>query len=402
MLNTSNIKVFQPNELICQQGDEGHCAYIIESGLVEILLEKENGLVQHIGTRGAGSIIGEMALVDNKPRTATIKAIDQCQLLEITQDDFDNRLTQSDPVISMIMKVILARYRDMMTRAHIVGRPHDKSSPEALEKDFIEKANAVNELKLIQDLKNALINNEFILHYQPIMDAQQGKIVGFEALIRWDHPEKGLIYPDVFIQTAEESGLITDLSRWITKESCAFLSRIQKKYSHFNDLFISVNYSAKDFQIPDFKDYILKPLHDYDLEPQQFHIEITERLLMEQPSDARDILKECQDEGLVVSIDDFGTGYSSLSYLHYFPINILKIDRSFIVNMEKDKSSFKLVESIISLGHNIGMSIIAEGIEEENQATTLKNMGCDKIQGYFFSKPLAENDLISYLSENNH
>ena len=125
----------------------------------------------------------------------------------------------------------------------------------------------------------------------------------------------------------------------------------------------------------------------------------TERLLMGEPQRAQEILKDCQNSGLIISIDDFGTGYSSLSYLHYFPINILKIDRSFIVDIEKNKSSSNLVSSIISLGHNIGMSIIAEGIEEQTQSDLLKDMGCDKIQGYFYSRPVPENDIIKYMAE---
>ena len=399
MIDTTNLKTFEVGSTILKQGEDGHTAYIIEEGTIEILIEKDNGLVQSIGTRSAGSIIGEMALVDNKPRTATIKVIEKCTLLEITKNDFESRLDSTDPVVRMIMQVILARYRDMMTRAHILGAPKDIPSPENLEKGLVSETNAVAELKLINELKQALKNNELELHYQPIIDIQEGKIAGFEALVRWNHPAKGLIYPDNFIGIAEDSGIITELSRWATEESCAFLSQVQSKHTELDNSFMSVNFSAKDFLVPDFRNYILESLSKHNLTPRQFHIEITERLLMDQPSEARKILEECRTSGLCISIDDFGTGYSSLSYLHYFPIDILKIDRSFITDMNQNKSSYSLVSSIIALGHNLGMSIIAEGIEEEDQAKALKSLKCDKIQGYYFSRPLSGNNLSKYLSK---
>jgi EAL domain-containing protein (putative c-di-GMP-specific phosphodiesterase class I) len=382
-----------------EQGDEGHAAYIIEEGSIEILVEKENGLIQSLGTRGAGSIIGEMALVDNKPRTATIKTIEDSTLLEITREDFENRLDTTDPVVRMIMQVILARYRDMIARSHILQSPKSNVTPEDLEKNLVDQTNAVDELKLINEIKKSISNKDFILHYQPIIDIQKNKISGFEALIRWNHPERGLIYPDQFISAAENSGLITELSRFVVEESCQFLSELQKNESVPDSLFISVNFTAKDFLVNDFKDHILKNLKDNDLRTDQLHIEITERLLMNEPHQAQEVLEECRKDGMVVSIDDFGTGYSSLSYLHHFPIDILKIDRSFIINMQEDESAHNLVSSVISLGHNIGMSIIAEGIEKKEQSEMLKKMGCDKIQGYFYSRPIPEQDVLEYLSK---
>lgn len=397
MKNENNLKTFGAGHTIIKQGDEGHSAYIIEEGSVDILVEKDNGLVQLIGTRGPGSLIGEMALVDNKPRTATIKAIEDCTLLEITKNDFESRLSSTDPVVHMVMNVILTRYRDMITRSHILRAPQNNTPSEDLERNFLNDTNAVDEIKLTNDLKKSVQNQDFILHYQPIINTQNNAIAGFEALIRWNHPTKGLIYPDAFIDTAEASDLITEISRWVVKESCEFLSRMQKQFPAFNKLFMSVNFTAKDFDVPDFKDFILKSLKHNNLTADQFHIEITERLLMDDPTNAQNALQSCRESGLLISIDDFGTGYSSLSYLHAFPIDILKIDRSFITHMEHDKSSQGLVSSIISLGHNMGMSIIAEGIEEEAQHEALKKLGCDKIQGYLYSRPIPENEMIKFL-----
>lgn len=399
MSSSINKKYIKRNDVLIWQGDKGDSAYIIETGRVEILLEKDNGLIQSLGTRGPNSIIGEMALVDNKPRTATVKALEDCELLEITRQDFNRRVKKADPVIQMIMQVILTRYRDMIERAHILGRKTEISTLEDLEKGFVENTKAVENIKLTNDLKGALDKGDLKLHYQPILDLKENKIVGFEALMRWTHPEKGFIPPDVFIPIAEESGLITELSRFAIKESCQALKRIEEKTSFSSPLFISVNFSSEDFSSPGFQNYVEHALQDANLTPDQLHIEITERLLMEHPDSAKKTLESCQAAGMVISIDDFGTGYSSLSYLHSFPINILKIDRSFINNMSGDESAMELVKSIISLGHNLKMEIIAEGIEEEHQADTLREIGCDKAQGYFFARPMPEDHLMRHLLE---
>jgi len=398
-VSSSNIEKFSTGDTILKQGEMGNSAYIVENGTVEILIEKERGLVQSLGTRGKGSIIGEMAIVDNKPRTATIKALEDCELIKISREDFNARLESTDPVIQMIMQVILARYRDMITRAHILGHSKEIPTPEDLERGLVNKTNAVSEIKLINDLKRALSNDEFVLHYQPIIDLKNNKISGFEALIRWNHPTKGLIYPNDFISSAEDSGLITEISKWAVKKGCETLKNLQKTSAQ-DKLFISINFSAKDFQISDFKTHIASTLEKYDLTPNHIHIEITERLLIDQPNEAKAVLKDCQNSGMIISIDDFGTGYSSLSYLNYFPINVLKIDRSFIMDMKDNLSARNLVHSIITLGHNMDMSIIAEGIEEEEHIEMLKNMGCDKAQGYHFSRPLPENQIIELLLKN--
>lgn len=399
-MTTHKIKTFPAGDTIIRQGEQGNSAYIIETGTVEIFIEKENGLVQSLGTRTAGTIIGEMSIVDDEPRLATIKAVEDCELLEISREDFNRRLDDADPIIQMVTKVILTRYRDMMTRAHILGRPHDTPTPDDIEKDVVKSANAVENIKLAHEIENALNNNDLELHYQPIIDVKFGKMTGFESLLRWNHPKKGYISPDHFIPIAEESGLIIDISRWVVQESCNILNRIDLKTKRSDLLFVSVNFSAKDFTQPGFQSYIENNLDKNNLSKDRIHIEITERLLIDQPSKARDILQSCQDAGIPISIDDFGTGYSSLSYLHYFPINILKIDRSFVKDIENDDSAFELVKSIISLAHNMKMSVIAEGIEEEKQANLLKEIGCDKIQGYYYARPMPEADLLQYLAEN--
>ncbi|MEM9469703.1 MAG: EAL domain-containing protein, partial [Pseudomonadota bacterium] len=338
-------KSFSPGDTIMSQGQRGDHAFMIESGRVEILLEKDNGLVQRVGTRGPGTIIGEMALIDDEPRTATIKALEECELLEVNREEFNRRIEKSDPVMRMIMQVILTRYRDTLARAAILSNQDDSSS-EDLEKEYVEKAEAVGALKMANEFDQAIENGELSLHYQPMIDLQAGVLNGFEALMRWNHPEKGDISPNIFIPIAEETGIIAKASLWAFEKACSDLAEIQKHFS--NPLFMSVNFSSEDFTNPKLTHALLNILNHTGISPENIHLEITERLLISHPTMAKETLQKCREAGMAISIDDFGTGYSSLSYLHYYPIDILKIDRSFIKNMGEDKTAKALAQSIVA------------------------------------------------------
>lgn len=391
-------KVFQAGEIIMAQGERGECAYIIEEGQVEILIEKANGLVQRVATRGKGTVIGEMAIVDDEPRVATVKAIEDCTLLEISREDFNRRLKNSDPVIRMIAQIILTRYRDMLTRAAIFRDPGTFPTPEDLEREHVDQTNAVETIKIANEFKTALETGQLSLHYQPIIDLKTGEVEGFEALMRWMHPEKGPISPGVFIPIAEDSGLIVEASRWALRESCNALKRIGGKAGYDNKFFMSVNFSSTDFAEKNFIEQLYNILSATDVRPDKVHLEITERLLMSQPDNAKETLNMCRKAGLGISIDDFGTGYSSLSYLHYYPIDTLKIDQSFVRNMNKDKTARELVKSIVSLGHNMNMRTIAEGVETIEEAALVSEMGCESAQGYYFARPLAEADVTNLVT----
>lgn len=392
-------KIFKAGETIMRQGEHGDCAYIIEKGRVEILIEKSNGSVTRVGTRGAGTIIGEMAVVDNEPRMATIMAMEECHLLEITKEDFTRRLKTADPVLQITTQVILTRYRDMLTRASILNEAGAYPTPEDLERGYLEQANTVETIKMANEFRAAIGTEQLSLHYQPIMNLMTGQVDGFEALMRWNHPEKGPISPAVFIPIAEDTGLIVEASRWALRESCRALRRIEGKVGLDRELFMSVNFSSTDFAEENFLDQLYTILSETDVSPNKVHLEITERLLMNQPQNAKDTLGLCRKAGLGIAIDDFGTGYSSLSYLHYYPIDTLKIDQSFIRNMLQDKTSMELVKSIIALGKNMNMKIIAEGVEHAEEAEFLKNMGCERAQGYHFSRPHSEKDITDKLIE---
>ncbi len=379
-----------------RQGDKGDCAYIIEEGMVEILIEGPSGDQRSIGTRGNGTIIGEMALVDDAPRTATIKALKDCKMLEITREDFSQRLKTTDPVIQMISQVILTRYRDTLKRAEIVGESLTYPPPEMVEKTISEQSDVFESVKIANKFRTALDNDVLEMHYQPIIDLGKGQIIGFEALMRWTDPEDGFISPSLFIPIAEKSGLIVDASKWALRTSCEALKRIQDKTGH-PDLHMSVNFSSHDFAESDFVDGIKKTITDSGVQPKDVKLEITERLLITQPDNAKDTLQACRDEGIGISIDDFGTGYSSLSYLYYFPIDTLKIDQSFIRAMQKDSRSHELVKSIVALAKSLNLACVAEGVEHPEEADLLREMGCENAQGFYFARPIPESAVIELM-----
>lgn len=233
---------YKAGEIIVKQGDLGETAYVIEDGLVEILIERPDGQTQQVGTRGPGALIGEMAIVDHGTRTATVRAIHDCTLLEITHEDFKQRLEEADPILQMFTQVILARYRDMVTRAEILGESLDEPKTEA-GAELHSRTDAVEAIKIANELEKAIQNDKLDLHYQPIIDFQKGEICGFEALMRWNHRKNGFISPGVFIPIAEKSGLIVEASKWALRRACRDLKNIENE-TGLKDLYMSVNFSS--------------------------------------------------------------------------------------------------------------------------------------------------------------
>lgn len=395
--NQPSKRDFKNGEIILRQGTKGDCAYIIEEGSVEIFIERAGGKTQMVGTRGPGSIIGEMAMVDDAPRIATVRAIKDCKLLEISREDFTRRLKSSDPVMQMITQVILTRYRDTLTRAEILGEGTTYPPPEMLEHDYASQTDVMESIKIANEFQAALQNNELQLYYQPIISLVTGQVLGFEALMRWFHKEKGFISPGLFIPIAEKNGLIVEASRWALGEACRALKRIEGRIGRENSLYMSVNFSSTDFASENFLDHVYRILSESDVPASQVKLEITERLLIQQPDNAKEMLEMCRQAGMSIAIDDFGTGYSSLSYLYYFPIDTLKVDQSFVRAMRKEDKSLELVRSIIGLGKNMNMAIIAEGVEDIEEARLLQSLGCDSAQGYHFARPMPEKDVIELL-----
>ena len=258
---------------------------------------------------------------------------------------------------------------------------------------------AVERLELERELRNGIKLGEFIVHYQPILELQSQSIKGFEALLRWKHPTRGLVSPADFVPVAEEIGFILELGAWVLRHACHQVRAWQLKFPTHADLFISVNVSTKQFASSRLIDCVQESLAESGLDPRCLKLEITESAIMTDPKGAAETLNNLRSLGVSISLDDFGTGYSSLSYLQTFPINTLKIDRSFINRLGSSNESDEIVRTIVNLAHTLGMEVTAEGIEESSQGAHLTDLACESGQGFLYSRPISDINVEQLLTE---
>ncbi|HST52686.1 MAG TPA: EAL domain-containing protein [Pyrinomonadaceae bacterium] len=278
-----------------------------------------------------------------------------------------------------------------MYRAKLMG----KKRHIVFDKEMHDRAMEL--LQIETDLRRAITRNELFLNYQPIVSLSTGKVRSFEALVRWRHPERGLVMPSEFIPVAEETGLIIPLGQWVLNMACRQMREWQKIYRIDKDVTISVNLSSRQFSQADLIEQVSAALCEADLRPASLKLEITESMVMENFDTAIDMLAQLRGLGVGLSIDDFGTGYSSLSYLHRFPIDTLKIDRSFVTQMTDNTENAEIVRTIVTLARSLDMDVIAEGVESCEQLGRLRELGCDFGQGYLFSKAVAPGQALELL-----
>jgi EAL domain-containing protein (putative c-di-GMP-specific phosphodiesterase class I) len=294
--------------------------------------------------------------------------------------------SEGTPADSLIEHADIAMYR-----AKKLGRNNFQFYSPAMNEESLER------VRIEGALRNAVERKEFVLHYQPQVSLVSGRVVGMEALVRWNHPELGMVPPGRFVGVAEETGLIVEIGAWVMRAACAQNKAWQD--AGLGKLRVAVNLSARQFGAAGLIDGIESVLHDTGLDPSCLEIELTESLFMSDVTPAVDLLHRMKALGIKLSIDDFGTGYSSLSYLSRFPIDVLKIDRSFVAQLTCDSSDAAIVTSIIALAHNLKLAVIAEGVETGEQLEYLRRHGCDQMQGYYFSRPLPADEFEQLLRQ---
>jgi len=336
---------------------------------------------------------------------------DEFALLLDDVKDMRNALRVAERLQAELAKPFLVDGREVLTSASVgiaAGTSTYKRSADALRDagtamarakrlgpgqiavfDIRMHTQAVTRLKLETDLRRAADRQEFLLHYQPVVSLQSGRIVGFEALLRWQHPERGLISPGESLPVAEEIGLLIPIGKWVLQNASRQLRAWQVEFPVVPPLSMSVNLSCKQFlQSGELLTIVDETLKATGLDPRSLAFEVTETVMMENAEAALATLAQLKDRQLRISIDDFGTGYSSLSYLQRLPIDNLKIDQSFVAQIKPAGESLEIVRSIITLAHSLGKQVVAEGIETGEQLAQLRSLGCEFGQGYFFSKPL--------------
>ena len=289
-------------------------------------------------------------------------------------------------------ETLLTNAESAMDRAKRNGLPYQYFDPQ-------NDVSPVDQLRYSGQIRTALDNNEFLLHYQPQVDIQTSRIIGVEALLRWEHPVEGTVMPQRIIPVAEQLGMITPITDWVLVTALKQCKQWTYDGMHIP---VAVNVSARSFQNPRLLEKIQWALEAAEVSGEYLEIEITEATLMQDLDRATDVLNRLSDTGVTIAIDDFGTGYSSLSYLKQLPIHTLKIDQSFIIDVAFDQQDVAIVRSIIDLGHNLGYKVVAEGVENGMAWDVLNRLGCDTAQGFHISKPLADNHFSSWLPASGH
>jgi len=392
---------FSAGEQIFAQGDKGDKAYFIDRGKVEITAH-QGGRDVVIAQLGVGDLFGELALINQQTRSASAKVVEDAEVVTINAKQLHRALKDANPLLRKLLQVNLGRFQ--WTQQFMLQNTAGGGLSEPLEKK------ARQDLALEKEIESAIEQRQFEMHYQPIITLRGGWTVGFEALMRWRHPRRGLLYPADFIEIAERTGQIVPLGRFALEEALTALKAFQmlsrsagagprppltalaeaepaNQPRPRSPLFMSVNVSARQLHELQEVDTIGDIVMASGVDPKQVKLEITESLLVEDPVHAAAALQLLREYGMKIALDDFGTGYSSLSYLHQFPMDTLKIDQKFVSTMGRDPKSYRIVRAIVGLAQELGMDTIAEGIERNTQLAGLREIECDMGQGFLMSRP---------------
>lgn len=397
---------FKAGSVIFNEGDIRDNAYIIEMGHVLIARDWGGDNAKHITDLGASDIFGEMALIEPGIRAASAIAREDTTVFVLSRDVLEDRLAGLDPIVTLLISLLIERYR--FTRIEkdqgneifgrkpsVVGKQFHRP---ALSEFANRKKDALKELGLEQEIRRALEKNHFKPYLQPIVSLADSRIIGFETLIRWHHPERGLIMPDEFIPVAERTNVIQLIDRKMLEMACEILPVMHKAVSASgNKPFISVNLSGINFDDAAIVSRIGNIISDAGVSPEHIKLEITESAFIGNADAAAVILSGLKELGVTIALDDFGVGYSSLGYLHRFAIDGIKIDRSFTQRIRDDKRGLDIVQAIIGLAKTFDLGVIAEGIETIDDAKALSNIGCLEGQGYLYGKPLSVDEALSKL-----
>jgi EAL domain-containing protein (putative c-di-GMP-specific phosphodiesterase class I) len=396
--NSHNKQTHLAGQTIFHEGACAECAYLIDQGRVRIESVTGESRVL-LAVLGKNEIFGEMALIDGKTRSATVTAITDTQLVPITRDMIEEKLSRTDAVTRLLLLSLMSRLR---TTSSQLSGCSDAFAPD-MQPDIAATqhnlSDAVDEITFTNRLDAIIDNRQIELHYQPIVESEHLQLAGFEALLRF----KAGTLPDVplsqVIQIVEANRQILPIGLQVLEQGYEALLQFQntwRQQSGSKDtLFLSINLSARQLGDADHFNTLLATIQSFKCSG--LKLEVTESALLDNPDYAIDQLSALRDAGADLVLDDFGTGYSSLNYLYRFPLQTLKIDISFVHAMTTDEASHRIVKAIIALTHELGMVVVAEGVETQLQLDMLRKMKCDFIQGFLIARPMALNDALDFV-----
>ncbi|HPF74839.1 MAG: EAL domain-containing protein [Rhodanobacteraceae bacterium] len=355
------------------EGDPAGSAYLIESGTIAIVTHDEGREVL-LSELGAGAILGEMAVIDAAPRTATARAVTDVELIEIDRGQIAERIDRSDPVVRSLLEGLLKRYRNAMSAMR--GKVTESE-------DGFDNAGGMGKIRLESQLRDALASDGLDLRLQPLLEVPAGVIGGYEALVRWTHPERGPVSPAEFIALAEETSLIVPVGEYVLDKAC---QAIQGLHAGGTAPFVAINVSARQLAEEGLIDRIVVRTRDAGLPQSSVKVEITESLSLDYGMVAG-VIAECHGHGIKVAMDDFGTGYSGMEHLHRLAFDTVKVDQAYARNMHASPRAMAILRNMVAMVHDLGADVVVEGIEEERQLDVLRELGVRYAQGYLIGKP---------------
>lgn len=390
-------------DVLFRQGDHGESAYVVESGVIEIYSER--GDSSHvIATLGVNDIFGEMALLGDAARTASARATTRTELLVVTHEHLNERLQGADPMTRHLLRTVVLRCREMLTWMRASGAASTARQTVRVElpgdeAESDDRTRAFQRLRTEQELELALERGEFKLYFQPIVRLKDRKVAGFEALIRWFKPGQGMVPPGEFIPVAEASPLINRIGQWVLESSVDSLLAMESAGAALAEpVFVTVNLSARqlsdDTLLPALAAQVAR-LRGRDC---RIKLEVTESLMISNVVAVQAFIVQCRELGVDVLLDDFGTGYCSLSYLHLFKVQTMKLDRSFVRGMSVSEASEKVVLGVTRMAHDLGLTVVVEGVERLEEADQAAELGIDYVQGFFYGRPVPLADALKRLA----
>jgi diguanylate cyclase len=374
-----------PGQMLFREGDLPTTAFLIEEGEVEISTQREQRFVK-LAHLGPGDLLGEMAVIDQSPRTATAIALTPCVLLAIDKGQIAERLQQTDPIIRALLEGQLKRYRGAL--AAMQGR----TVPLADEVPAASELIGIGKIRLESQLREAIGEGGLDLRLQPLLEIASGRIAGYEALVRWNHPVRGQVSPAEFIALAEETSLIVPVGEYVLDAAIVALTAL-RDHGTTPLPFIAINVSPRQLAEAGLIERIVERTAAVGLDAGRIKVEITESQALDYRQ-VKAVVAQCHEAGIEVALDDFGTGFSNLGHLHELPFDTVKVDQAFARNMMHDPRALALVESIVAMIHALGASVVVEGIETDEQLQVLRGLECRFAQGYLIGRPQPLADVL--------